>query len=113
MNAPPRSVPLVDLRRRRRLGLRRVAGELDGLPRGRPPPRGWLPRDCGGIGEAAAALQRLAVLVEDDVRRLARHHVVQLPRLLADVRRVLPAPLLPLQVADARLAQRDLALEVG
>ena len=68
----------------------------------------------GRLRQLGLALQRLAVLAEHDVRRLAGHDVAEpLAGLGLDERRVVPAPLLALEVVDAGLALRDLRLQVG
>ena len=85
-----------------------VAGQLDRSPLGGPPRGGGLswPR-CAGRSAVASRGEGLAVLADHDVRRLAGHQVAEArPRLLLDVRRVLPALLLALELVDARLARR-------
>ena len=77
-------------------------------PTRRRRPRRWV--CCATVAGSASSvvrLERVAVLVEHDVRRLAGHHVAEpLAGLLPDVGLVLPARLLALELVDAGLAAR-------
>ncbi len=100
--------------RRRGLRLRRVPGQLHRAPLLAPPGGRHLAVDGRRVGQRGLGLQRPAVVPDHDVRRLARHQVAEAgPGLRRDVRRVVPAALLALELVDVRLPLRDLGLEVG
>ena len=84
-----------------------------GLPLLGPPRGGGRAGDGRRVAQGRLALQRLAVLAQHDVRRLAGHHVAEpLVGLCLDERGVVPASLLALELVDAGLALRDLGLQV-